>query len=199
MRRPGSRPSTADTPSARPAGPAGPAGVRVRPQRHRLHHRRAARRHRAGHRRADRPQRLSDLHRLPAPAGPVHRPAPEHPPGHGQRVIAHLQGHPGLDRRASPDHRHLHPEARLLAGHGRAVVLRADPRHCCAAASSPPAPTSPRRSPASRSATTGPPGPGPGPTTPAPTTRGTAPATAASTQPAPPPSRLTAHNLSQAA
>ena len=30
----------------------------------------------------------------------------------------HLQGHPGLDRRPSPDHRHLHAETCLLARHG---------------------------------------------------------------------------------
>ena len=60
------------------------------------------------------------------------------------------------------------------------------PGACCAAANSPPAPTSSTRSPASRSATTRPPDPGPGPTTPATTTPGTAPATAHRTRLPPP-------------
>ena len=42
--------------------------------------------------------------------------------------IAHLPGHACLDRRASPDHGHLHAEARVLAGHGRTMVLSPDPR-----------------------------------------------------------------------
>jgi len=41
---------------------------------------------------------------------------------------AHLPRHEGLARRAPPCQRHLHPQARVLAGHGRTVVLGADPR-----------------------------------------------------------------------
>jgi transposase len=37
------------------------------------------------------------------------------------------RGHPRLDRCPPPHHRHLHARARLLAGHGRTLVLSADP------------------------------------------------------------------------
>lgn len=58
------------------------------------------------------------------------------------------------------------------------------------AASSPPAPTSPRRSPTSRSATTGPQNPGSGPTTRAPTTSASKLANTMRTTQRPPPNRL---------
>ena len=116
-------------------------------------------------------------------------PRPAHSPGHGQRVHPHLPGHPGLDRRAPPDHRHLHPEARLLAGHGRAMVLRADPRP--AAPRRVHLPRRPRRQDhrLHHPAQPGPPGPAPGPTTPAPTTPATSPAMP-SPNPCPPSPKL---------
>jgi hypothetical protein len=143
----------------RPPAPGRPAGVGVRPQRHRLPHRRAGGGHRAGRRRAHRPLRLGYFHRLPAPPGPVHRPPAEHSPRHGQRIQSHLPRHPGLDRRASPDHGHLHAEARLVAGHGRTMVLRPDSPASAQRRVHFPRRPRPARSPTSRSVTTAPPVP----------------------------------------
>ena len=129
-----------------------PAGVRVRPQRHRVHRRRAARGHRAGPHRADQPQRPATfngfLHRLDQCTDPrlnIHLIMDNGSSHTSHATLAWITVHPRITVTYTPEHASWLDMANCGS--------QLSPAACCATASSPHPPAMPAISPPTPSTT----------------------------------------------